>query len=89
MEDHRDDVAQLNRDFELEEVYYVLLSLCSKYSLAMTKGYISKEECFAKIKQIRNDMKQLERQALINKTDTVYQPMLQAIEQSLKFSQTN
>ena len=80
MENHRDDIAQLNRDFELEEAYYILLSLCREYSIEMTKGYITKEECFAKLKQIRNDMKQLERQALINKTDTLYQPMLQAME---------
>lgn len=80
MENHRDNIEQLNRDFQLEEVYYILLSLCREYSIEMTQGHITKEDCFAKIRQIKNDMKQLDRQALINKTDILYQPMLQAME---------
>lgn len=84
MENSRDNIAedikQLDQDAKMEEIYYVLLSLCREYSLAMMDGKISKDDCFDKLKQIKTDMKQLDKQELINKTNSLYYPTLKNLE---------
>lgn len=74
----------------MEQAYYILLSLCREYSLKMINNIITKEECFAKIKQIREDIKQLDKQELIRKTNKLYRPMLQMLkDDNSKYGKSN
>ena len=84
MENRRDniteDIKQFTQDAKMEEIYYILLSLCREYSLELMNGLITKDDCFAKLKQIKSDMKQLDKQELINKTNSLYYPTLKTLE---------
>ena len=74
----------------MEQAYYILLLLCREYSLKMINNIITKEECFAKIKQIREDIKQLDKQELIRKTNKLYRPMLQMLkDDNSKYGKSN
>ena len=81
METDRDDVKSLQRDEEMEQVYYVMLSLCREYSIDMMQNPDHKEECLQKLRQIKNDMKYLERTALVKKVNTYYLPLLKQMSQ--------
>lgn len=80
MVNNQENVEEFEYDKEIEQAYYVLLSLCREYSIKMTNNIISKEECFAEIKQIREDIKQLDKQELIRKTNSFYRPLLQMLK---------
>lgn len=76
MESTGDDLTKARRDDKMEQAYYILLSLCREYSVAMINKKIAKDECLSQIKQIRNDMKQLDKDELLNKVDKFYAPLL-------------
>ncbi len=76
----RNDINQLEQDAKMEEIYYILLSLCREYSLEMMNGAITQEDCYTKLKMIKNDMKQLDKQELMNKTKQIYQPILKKLK---------
>lgn len=76
----RNDITQLEQDAKMEEIYYILLSLCREYSLEMMNGVITQEDCYTKLKMIKNDMKQLDKQELMNKTKQIYQPILKKLK---------
>lgn len=90
MENNREVIKELEHNDEMEQAYYILLSLCREYSLKMINNIITKEECYAKIKQIREDIKQLDKQELIRKTNKLYRPMLQMLkDDNSKYGKSN
>ncbi len=80
MESYQNDINQLEQDAKMEDIYYILLSLCREYSLEMMNGSITQEDCYSKLKMIKNDMKQLDKQELMNKTKQIYQPILKKLK---------
>ena len=90
MENNREVIKELEHNDEMEQAYCILLLLCREYSLKMINNIITKEECFAKIKQIREDIKQLDKQELIRKTNKLYRPMLQMLkDDNSKYGKSN
>lgn len=81
METHRDDTDFLKHDEEMRQAYYILLALCREYSIEMSENKDLKNEYLQKIRQIKNDMKCLEKSELIYKVNSLYLPLLKQMEE--------
>ena len=84
MADYRDDIAAMikeeDHDIELEHAYFVMLSLYREYSIEMLQNLAPKQECLAKMRAIKEDMKHLEHPQLLNKVEKLYTPLLKQME---------
>lgn len=65
----------------IENANFVLLSLYREYSIKLLNGHLSKEDCISKMKQIKKDIKYLDKQELISKVKYVYIPILKQLTQ--------
>ena len=61
----------------LEIAHYIMLSLYREYSILMMKNASNKDEYVAKMRQIKNDIKYLNKVELIEKSDKFYKKILQ------------
>ena len=63
----------------LENAHYIMLSLYREYSICMLNNAAKKDEFAAKMRQIKNDMKYLNNDELIEKTNKFYKKILQSL----------
>lgn len=64
----------------IENAHFVMLSLYREYSVMMLNNPYKKENCIARMRQIKNDLKHLTRDELLSKVELVYKPILQKVE---------
>ncbi|MBR6409223.1 MAG: hypothetical protein IKS23_03165 [Alphaproteobacteria bacterium] len=81
MEIYRDDIEALKHDEEVKQAYDIMLALCREYSVEIMQQPETQNEYRQKIKQIKNDIKQLDRVELIRKVNSLYLPLLKKMEQ--------
>ena len=56
---------------------FVLLSLYREYSLILLNNPAAKDDCIAKMRQIKHDLRHLTKKELLVKVQKLYKPLLQ------------
>ena len=74
----KNNVANIENDIaNIEMAHYIMLSLYREYSVLMMKNSSEKEEYITKMRQIKNDIKYLNKVELVEKANKFYKKILQ------------
>lgn len=73
IENNKSDIVNI------ESAHYIMLSLYREYSILMLKNGAKKDEYAAKMRQIKNDIKYLNKVELIEKSNKFYRKILQSL----------
>ncbi len=74
----KNNVANIENDIaNIEMAHYIMLSLYREYSVLMMKNSSGKEEYITKMRQIKNDIKYLNKVELVEKANKFYKKILQ------------
>ena len=74
-----DMIANENEIQNIEDAHFVLLSLYREYSVRLLKNASAKEDCITKMRQIKKDMRYLDKQELLNKVRNIYIPLIKSM----------
>ncbi len=74
-----DMISNENEIQNIEDAHFVLLSLYREYSVRLLKNASAKEDCITKMRQIKKDMRYLDKQELLNKVRNIYIPLIKSM----------